>query len=184
MCSQACLRCRAWGCLESPQSRPWGEGNSGMGMSELRMPGTSWADSPMKLLGLGALNPRFGVQAPGLGCLNPNSSSKFRVCLGLGLGSEQSPGSCTLNFGVRTKSRVLYSQFWVLILGTGPSRPFSPRRLLMATPAAGATASRCNPVAGAQGRIAAEAGHGQGECSQCCPARSGPWVAGLAGARV
>lgn len=79
---------------------------------ELRMPGTSWADSPMKV-GLGSLNPRFGVQVPGLGSLNPNSSSKFRVCLDLGVGSEWSPGSWTLNLG---------SSFW------RPDPPGHPHR--------------------------------------------------------
>lgn len=69
-----------------------------MRMPELRMPGTSWTDIAMKL-GLGSLSPRFGVQVPGLGSLNPNLSSKLRVCLGLGLGSEWSPGSWALNFG-------------------------------------------------------------------------------------
>lgn len=120
-----------------------------MGVPELRVPGTSWTDIPVKL-GLGSLSPKFGVQVPGLGSLNPNSSSKFQVCLGLGL-------------GVRTESRVLDPQFGVLGAATGPTRPFSPRRLLVATPAACAAASRRDPVAGAQGRIAAEAGHSQGE---------------------
>lgn len=67
-------------------------------MPELRMPGPSWTDIPMKL-DLGSLSPRFGVQVPGLGSLNPNSSSKFRVCLGLGVGAERSSGSWTPNFG-------------------------------------------------------------------------------------
>lgn len=61
-----------------------------MGMPELRTPETSWTDIPMKLC-MGSLSPRFGVQVPDLGSLNPNSRSKFRVCLDLG--SEWSPGS-------------------------------------------------------------------------------------------
>lgn len=82
------------------------------------------------------------------------------------------------------ESEVLDPQLWVLVLETGPTRPSSPRSLLMATPAASAAASGRNPVAGAQGCVAAEAGHRQGECGQRSPARSGAWVARLAGARV
>lgn len=82
------------------------------------------------------------------------------------------------------ESGVLNHQFWVLGLGTGPTRPFSPRCLLVAAPAASTAASRCDPVAGAQGRIAAEAGHCQRKSSQRGPACSGARVAWLTSARV
>lgn len=96
----------------------------------------------------------------------------------------QVPGVPRFGFGVRTESGVPDPQFWVLGPAAGPIRPSSPCSLFVATSAAGAAASRRDPVACTQGRVAAEAGHRERERSQRGPARGGARVARLAGARV
>lgn len=91
---------------------------------------------------------------------------KFQMYLSLGFRFVCCSGSWTFNF-------------WVFRQIFKPAQQSSPRSLLVPTPTARTATTCCNPVTGAQGRIATEAGHCQGQSSQSRPARGRAWVAWL-----